>query len=75
MNDAVDHPAYLHLDPQFLLQFTPKALWKGFSGLALAPRKLPQSTQMGLRVTLGDKKFPPSKNQTCGNLDHLPTLL
>jgi hypothetical protein len=46
VTDADQRPCAANINPEFLVQLSAQGLQNGFTGLHLAPRKLPQPAQM-----------------------------
>ena len=69
MREAFKQLANLHLNAEFLAQFTRQAFLKGFVRLAFSAGKFPQPAQMRAGVTLGDQKFSPAKDEARRNLN------
>lgn len=67
--DRLEERSDFHPDAQFLLQFPAQTLLKGLVSVSLAAGKLPQTTQMIARLSLGDEQASLAKNQTCRHFD------
>jgi hypothetical protein len=71
MNHRIDPLPHFNFDCQFLAKFPDQALLEGFIAFAFSARKLPESAQMRISVSLCDEKFSVPKNQAGGNVDDL----
>jgi hypothetical protein len=73
VGEGFDQLEHLHLDSQFFPELALQAFREGLPGLALAPGKLPQASQVIPGSALSDQQTSLPEHQARGNLDLRPT--